>query len=70
MRKTIIYLTMFLVVVSLAFAASIIISAVIAQALSDQTDYLNTTHTTIVDYVIYFSVFSALLYLDNKKISY
>jgi len=53
--------------VLIAFAASIIISAVIAQILSDQTDILNTTYTTIVDYVIYFSVFSSLFYFDNRK---
>ena len=51
----------------IAFAASIIISAVIAQILSDQADILNTTYTTIADYVIYFSVFSSLFYLDNRK---
>ncbi|MCV0430454.1 hypothetical protein [Nitrosopumilus sp.] len=51
----------------IAFAASIIISAIIAQVLSDQEDYLNTTYTTIADYVIYFSVFSSLFYLDNRK---
>ena len=51
----------------IAFAASIIISAVIAQILADQADYLNTTYTTIADYVIYFSVFSGLFYLDNHK---
>ena len=51
----------------IAFAASIIISALIAQILSDQTDYLNTTYTTIADYVIYFSVFSGLFYLDNRR---
>ena len=51
----------------IAFAASIIISAVIAEILSEQTDYLNTTYTTIADYVIYFSVFSGLFYLDNRK---
>ena len=50
-----------------AFAASIIISAIFAQFLSDQADYLNTTYTTIADYVIYFSVFSGLFYLDNRK---
>jgi len=50
-----------------AFAASIVVSAVIAQALSDQADFLNTTYTTIADYVIYFSVFSGLFYLDNRK---
>jgi hypothetical protein len=51
----------------IAFAASIIISAVIAEILSEQPDYLNTTYTTIADYVIYFSVFSSLFYLDNRK---
>lgn len=51
----------------IAFIASIIISAVIAQILSDQLDYLNTTYTTIADYVIYFSVFSGLFYLDNRQ---
>ncbi len=51
----------------IAFFASIIISAIIAQILSDQTDYLNTTYTTIADYIIYFSVFSGMFYLDNRK---
>jgi hypothetical protein len=51
----------------IAFTASIVISAVIAQILSDQSDYLNTTYTTIADYVIYFSVFSGLFYLDNRR---
>jgi len=51
----------------IAFTASIVISAVIAQILSDQSDYLNTTYTTIADYMIYFSVFSGLFYLDNRK---
>jgi hypothetical protein len=53
--------------VLVAFAASIIFSAIIAQFLSDQADYLNTTYTTIVDYIIYFSVFSGLFYLGNRK---
>ena len=51
----------------IAFAASIIVSAVIAQLLFEQTDYLNATYTTIADYIIYFSVFSLLFYLDNRK---
>ncbi|MDH5658726.1 MAG: hypothetical protein OEY17_05245, partial [Nitrosopumilus sp.] len=33
----------------------------------DQKDYLNTTYTTIADYVVYFSIFSGLFYLDNRK---
>ena len=50
-----------------AFAASIIISAIIAQLLADQPDYINTTYTTIADYVIYFSVFTGLFYYGNRK---
>jgi len=53
--------------VLVAFFTSIIISAIIAQVLSDQDDILNTTYTTIADYVIYFSVFSFLFYVDNRK---
>ncbi len=34
---------------------------------AEQTDSLNATYTTIADYVIYFSVFSFLFYLDNRK---
>jgi hypothetical protein len=51
----------------LAFAASIAISAVAAQALSEQADYLNATYTLIVDYSVYFSTFGGLYYLDNRK---
>ena len=51
----------------IAFVASIIISAVIAEILSEQPDYLNTTYTTIVDYVVFFSVLSGLIYVDNRK---
>jgi len=50
-----------------AFAASIIVSAIVAHLLSEQADYLNTTYTLLVDYVIYFSVFGGLYYLDNRK---
>ena len=53
--------------VLVAFFTSIIISAIIAQVLSNQDDILNTTYTTIADYVIYFSVFSFLFYIDNRK---
>ena len=51
----------------LAFAASITISAIIAQLLSDQADYLNTTYTLIVDFVVYFTTFGSLYYFDNRK---
>ena len=51
----------------IAFVASILISTIITELLSEQDDYLNTTYTTIADYVIYFSVFSGLFYLDNRR---
>ncbi|RDJ32240.1 MAG: hypothetical protein DWQ18_08975 [Crenarchaeota archaeon] len=51
----------------IAFAASITISAVVAQLLAGQEDYLNTTYTLIVDYTVFFSVFGGLFYLDNRK---
>ena len=51
----------------IAFVASIMVSAIIAHMLSEQADYLNTTYTLLVDYVIYFSTFGGLYYLDNRK---
>ena len=53
--------------VLLAFAASITISAIAAQILEGEQDYLNTTYTLIVDYVVYFSTFGSLYYYDNRK---
>lgn len=51
----------------IAFVASIIVSAIVAHMLTEQADYLNTTYTLLVDYVIYFSTFGGLYYLDNRK---
>ncbi|MDH3277234.1 MAG: hypothetical protein OEL77_02460 [Nitrosopumilus sp.] len=51
----------------IAFVVSIIFSAIIAQSLAEQEDYLNTTYTLIFDYVFYFSTFGILFYLDNRK---
>jgi hypothetical protein len=51
----------------IAFTTSIIISAIVAHLLSEQADYLNTTYTLLVDYVIYISTFGVLYYLDNRK---
>lgn len=53
--------------VLIAFAASITISAIAAQLLAGQQDYLNTTYTLIVDYTVYFFTFGSLYYLDNRK---
>jgi hypothetical protein len=49
------------------FSASIVISAIVAQLMSNQQSYVNTTITLVVDYVVYFTTFGALFYVDNKK---
>lgn len=51
----------------IAFAVSIIFSAIIAQILAEQEDFLNTTYTLIFDYVFYFSTFGILFYFDNRR---
>ncbi len=50
----------------ICFIISASLSAVVAQLLSDYENYLNTTFTIIIGYVIYFGIFSCLFYLDNK----
>ena len=54
---------------NLLIAAGIdfIISAFVAQQLSDLEPYLNTTVTLVVDFITYFSVFIALFLFDNRK---
>lgn len=49
------------------YAASVVISAIAAQLLSEQENYLNTTFTLMVDYSVYLSVFGGLYYMDNRK---
>ena len=51
----------------IAFAASIVISAIAADYFSSQEDYVNTSLTLIVDYTVFFSTFGGLFYLDNRK---
>ncbi|MCV0391839.1 MAG: hypothetical protein K5790_00935 [Nitrosopumilus sp.] len=51
----------------ICFIISASLSAVAAQLLSDQENYLNTTITIIIGYVIYFGIFSCLFYYDNKS---
>ena len=54
---------------NLLIAAGIdfIISALVAQQLSELEPYLNTTITLVVDFVTYFSVFITLFLFDNRK---
>ena len=51
----------------IAFAASIVISAIAADFYANQEDYLNSTFTLIVEYAVFFSVFGGLFYFDNRK---
>ena len=50
----------------ICFAASASVSAFAAHMLSDYENYLNTTITIIIGYVIYFGIFSCLFYFDNR----
>jgi hypothetical protein len=50
----------------ICFVISASISAVAAQLLGEHENYLNTTITIVIGYVIYFGIFSVLFYFDNK----
>ena len=49
----------------ICFIVSAAISAVAAQLMADQENYLNTTFTIVIGYVVYFGIFSVLFYWDN-----
>ncbi len=51
----------------IAFTAAITISAITAQLLAGQENYLNSSYTVIVDFVVFYSTFGSLFYLDNRK---
>ena len=51
----------------ICFIASASLSAVAAQLLTDYDNYLTTTITIIIGYMIYFGLFSSLFYIDNRK---
>ena len=50
----------------ICFIISASISAVAAQLLGEHENYLNTTITIVIGYIIYFGIFSTLFYFDNK----
>jgi len=50
----------------ISFIFSTTVAALVAQALADQEDYLNTTYTVIVGYIVFFSAFIILFYIDFK----
>lgn len=51
----------------LSFIAAIILSAIVAQLLANQESYINSSYTVMVDFVTFYSTFSALFYFDNRK---
>lgn len=51
----------------IAFVVAITVSAAVAQLLSDQASYVNSSYTVVVDFVVFYSTFSILFYLDNRK---
>ncbi|TBR22737.1 MAG: hypothetical protein EPO63_06860 [Candidatus Nitrosotenuis sp.] len=51
----------------IAFAAAITISAIAAQLLAGQENYLNSSYTVIVDFIMFYSTFGSLFYFDNRK---
>ena len=50
----------------ICFIISASLSAVAAQLLVEYENYLNTTITIVIGYIIYFGIFSVLFYFDNK----
>ncbi len=46
---------------------SALISAFVAQMLTEEENYLNTTLTILAGYGVFFGFFGFLFYLDNKK---
>ena len=51
----------------ICFVISALVSAGISQVLAESENHLNTTITIIIGYITYFSIFSMLFYIDNKK---
>lgn len=51
----------------IAFLVAIVVSAIVAQILSDQASYINSTYTVVIDFVVFYSTFSFLFYFDNRK---
>ncbi|AJZ76254.1 hypothetical protein [Candidatus Nitrosotenuis cloacae] len=51
----------------LSIIVAVIFSAVTAQLLAEQEDYLNSSYTLLVDLVVFYSTFGTLFYVDNRK---
>lgn len=51
----------------LSIVVAVIVSAISAQLLAEQEDYLNSSYTLLVDLVVFYSTFGVLYYIDNRK---
>src|SRR5574338_827461 len=51
----------------LSIIVAIIVSAIAAQILSEQEDYLNSSYTLLADLVVFYFTFGVLFYIDNRK---
>lgn len=51
----------------LSIVVAVVFSAVTAQLLVEQEDYLNSSYTLLVDLVVFYSTFGTLFYVDNRK---
>jgi hypothetical protein len=51
----------------LSIVVAVIISAITAQLLAGQEDYLNSSYTLLADLVVFYSTFGILFYFDNRK---
>jgi hypothetical protein len=50
-----------------AFCVAITISAVTAQLLAGEASYINSSYTVMVDFAVFYSTFTGMFYLDNRK---
>jgi hypothetical protein len=51
----------------ISFVVAIAVSAAVAQLLAEQESYVNSSYTVIVDFAIFYSSFSVLFYVDNRR---
>ena len=51
----------------LSIVVALTTSAIAAQLLAEQEDYLNSSYTLLADLVVFYSTFGTLFYVDNRK---
>lgn len=51
----------------LSIIVAVIVSAITAQLLVEQEDYLNSSYTLLADLIVFYSTFGILFYFDNRK---